>query len=109
LGKKDIFALEKTCFMGYNRPACASPEPKNPADSSSVSFLMRSDTPLGALMMPRDNLKKTSAFLGKGNTALSQPGRLSGGERIVASARILSRRILRIPQAEAPGALNHLK
>jgi hypothetical protein len=28
----------------------------------------------------------------------------SGGERIVASAKILSRRILRILQAEAPGA-----
>jgi len=53
-------------------------------------------------MMFRNYLfQKIFCFLCTGNTALSYLGRLSGGERIIASAKILSRRIL---QAEAPGA-----
>jgi hypothetical protein len=52
------------------------------------------------------SVAKISAVLCSGNTTLSQPGRLIGGERNVASAKILSRRIL---QAEAPGASSYVE
>jgi hypothetical protein len=60
----------------------------------------------GADMMHRYYLYNNSLpFHCSGIRALSQLGRLSSGERIFASAMILSRRILYgILQAEAPGA-----